>query len=107
MLFTPMAGVAGDALVAVEIRLIDLPNHRQHLPRDYFVIVFVAREISLNMASAAAHAEPDRKCPHGRHHFIGFQDFEILRRTHWSATATGPTGGRLLSKRNRGENEYR
>lgn len=104
MLLAAMAGVAGDALIAVEISLVDASDHGEHLARDYFVMVFIAGEIAHGVAPGAAHAEPDCKRAHGGHNFIGFQDLEILRRTHGPATATWRRAGRrFLSKRDGGD----
>jgi hypothetical protein len=108
MLVAAMAGEAGDTLIAAEISFVDVPDHREHLARDYLVPVLIAGKISLNMARGAANPEPDRKRAHGGHYFIGFQDLEILRRTRGPTTATTRASGwRLLGKRNGREKKYR
>jgi hypothetical protein len=102
-----MAGIAGDALVAVEISLVDLPDHGEHLPRNHFVVIFIAREVAHRVARGAANPETDGKRAHGRHDFVRLQDLEIFRRTHWSTTATtGRRGRGLLSKSKGREKEY-
>ena len=108
MLLAAMAGEAGDALVAVEVSLIYLPDHGEHLTRHYFVVVFIAREVAHSVARGAADAETDSKRPHRRHYFVGFENFEIFRRTHWSTTATRRRTGRgFLSKGDGREKKYR
>lgn len=107
MLLAAMAGIAGDALVAVEVSLVYVPDHGEHLARDNFVVVFVTREVAHHVARGAANPETDRKRAHGRYDFVRFQDFEIFRRTHWSTTATtGRRGRGLLSKSKGREKEY-
>jgi len=93
VLLAAMAGVAGDAFVAVEISLVYLPDHGEHLPRDYFVVIFITREVAHNMAGGAADPETDCKRAHGRHDFVRFQNLEIFRRTHWSTTTISRRSG--------------
>jgi hypothetical protein len=108
MLLAAMAGKAGNAQVAVEISLIDLPDHGEHLARDYFVVVFIAREVAHSVARGAADAETESKGAHCRHYFVGFQNLEICRRTHWSTAASRRrTGWGFLSKGNGREKKYR
>ena len=108
MLLATMAGEAGDAFIAVEVSLVYLSNHREHLARNHFVTVFIAREVSLGVAAGATHAETDRERAHSGHDFIWLQDLEIFWRTHRSATTGGRSAGWwFLSKRNGREKKYR
>ena len=109
MFLAAMAGETGDAFVAVEISLVYLSNHREHLARDDFVVVFVAGEIAHDVTRGAADPETDCERAHSGHDFIRLQDLEIFWRTHRSATTRGGrSGGRwFLSKRNGREKKYR
>jgi hypothetical protein len=107
MLIAAMAGVAGYTLIAVEVILVYLPHHCQHLPGDHFVVIFIARKVPLNMASRAAHAETNRKTAHGLHHFVRLQDFEVLWRPHWTPPASAARRRRFLSQSHAGEKNYR
>src|SRR5271166_1207853 len=73
-----MAGVTGDALVAVGEFCVDFAHHEHHLPRGYFVGIFITRTI-LSMTEAALNPEASCEGRHGGANLRGiFENSEVL-----------------------------
>jgi hypothetical protein len=59
---------------------IDVLRHRDHMPRDFLIMLFVAREVSLHVTEVALLPQRDGKRTHGRDQIlVRGQQLQILR----------------------------
>ena len=72
MLVAPMAGEAGDMLVAIRKFRVNLARHHDHLAGHFLLRLFVAGEVSLHMTRVAFRAKRDTERPHRVHQSIRF-----------------------------------
>ena len=77
-----MTGVASDHHLAAGEIGVDFLRHLDHVPRDIFFWIVVAREVSLDMAEIALHAQSGSESPHDLVDFVAggrLQDFQVGR----------------------------
>lgn len=66
---------------------VDFFSHSDHVPADFLLRVFIAGKVALNMAMRALDSQCNTILAHGGRNINGgnFQDFQVLRRTRWTA----------------------
>jgi hypothetical protein len=90
-----MARVTGHLVIPIERTGIHAADHLQHLPRGYFLRLFIAVERALYVAIGALHARARDKRTHRRAHFLRLQNLQIFEGSGPRATA-GRSGRRSI-----------
>lgn len=70
---SPMARVTGNVRLAVGELGVNILGHRYHEPGDVLVVIFVAGEVTLDVAEGAFDAQRTLERHHGGHEFGGGQ----------------------------------